>query len=179
MKVKSIAALALLAGLAWAASPRFRLVSKQLRSYTAARNFPGLSAKLEVDRAANRITASAPGEYQVTARAGPSSDMMSFEIAGMKNPEIRIPQGTQLTLTVINVDDDMAHNLALTTAAPPYPKLIAAPSIASPTLKSHEGQAWSAAILTFRATGVGPAYYLCTVPGHAKAGMFGKITVLP
>lgn len=192
MRYKSLYAMAMLAAVAWAgsgggaaqgrrgpAAARFQLISKQSRSYTATRMFPGLSSGLRVNRATNRITASAAGNYVITALAGPSSDMMSFEIAGLKNPEIRIPQGTRLTLAVINVDDDMAHNLALTTAAPPYPKQVGSMPIGSATLKPHKGRAYSASLLTVRATGVGPGFYLCTVPGHARSGMYGRIAVLP
>ncbi|MGH9394084.1 MAG: plastocyanin/azurin family copper-binding protein [Terriglobales bacterium] len=160
-----------------AAGARFELVSKHARSYGSASQFPVTSPTLRADRAHNTITVASPGDLHLTALAGPKAAMMSFQIDGLTNPTIEIPLGSRLTLDVVNVDDDMAHNLYLSDQAPPYPKNVASPGLGTQVLKPYKGMRYSGAALIVKAAGPGAAYYLCTVPGHAKAGMYGKIVV--
>lgn len=175
--IRKIVVVAGIVAAAWAAGARFELVSKQPRTYASNNNFPVTSPALRADRQQNRIEVATAGSVHLTALAGPKANMMSFQIEGLANPEIDLAKGSRLTINVINVDDDMAHNLYLTDQAPPYAQQITAASIGTSTLKPHKAEKYSGSALIVKADAAGTAYYLCTVPGHAKAGMFGKIVV--
>jgi len=164
-------------GAAVAATAHFELVSKQARTYASNYNFPVTSATLRADRQHNRIAVATAGDLHLTALAGPKNDMMSFQIDGLTNPEIDLAKGSRVTINVINVDDDMAHNLYLSDQAPPYAMKVSAGSLGTGALKPYKGGKYSGSVLVVKADSAGTAYYLCTVPGHAKAGMFGKIVV--
>ena len=184
MKYKTIwPALVLLAATAaWAAAAAnlpFRLISKQNKQYISQANFPMSSPELRPNRQDNSLSTRVKGKYELLALAGPKGKMMSFQIETLTNPEIRLPAGSELTLDVVNVDDDMVHDLYLTTQAPPYPQAVPATAIGTAVLKPYKGQQYSGSRLVIEATHAGTAYYVCTVPGHAKKGMVGKIVVTP
>lgn len=170
-------ALALAVGLAWAAGAGFQLVTKQAKSFATTGDFPAASSGLTVDRAANRISIATAGEVHLTALAGPKSKMLSFEIDGLTNPEIRVPAGTRLTLSVANVDDDMLHDLYITAQAPPYPRQISGGTIGTAVLRSYKGKSYAGAVLVVQARQPGTSYYVCTISGHARGGMYGKLVV--
>ncbi|HET9785334.1 MAG TPA: sulfocyanin-like copper-binding protein [Terriglobales bacterium] len=171
----------LVATAAWAAAGPlpFRLISKQSKQYASQANFPMSSPELRPDRQGNRLSTQAKGKYEVLALAGPKGKMMSFQIETLSNPEIRLPAGSELTLDVVNVDDDMVHDLYLTAQAPPYPLSVPATAIGTAVLKPYKGQGYSGSRLVVEATHAGTVYYVCTVPGHAKKGMYGKIVITP
>lgn len=171
----------LLATAAWAAAGTlpFRLISKQDKQYVSQANFPMSSPELRPDRQDNSLSTRVKGKYEVLALAGPQGKMMSFQIETLTNPEIRLPAGSQLTIDVVNVDDDMVHDLYLTSQAPPFPLSVPATPVGTAVLKPYKGQQYLAARLVVEATHAGTAYYVCTVPGHAKKGMYGKIVITP
>lgn len=174
------AALVLVTAATWvwaAGAAGFDQVSKRNLSYTSSTAFPADSPQLTVDRAQNRITLSSAGPADLTFLAGPQAKMMSFQVGTLTNPEIRVPKGATLTLTVINVDDDMVHDLYLIGQAPPYARSVSASSVGSAVLKPYKGQSYSVTQLVVKASQPGTSYYVCTIPGHAKAGMYGKIVV--
>ncbi|HWG38579.1 MAG TPA: plastocyanin/azurin family copper-binding protein [Terriglobales bacterium] len=175
--IRKIVVVAGIVAAAWAAGARFELVSKQAGTYGSNNNFPETSPTLHADRQQNRIQVASAGSLHLTALAGPKNNMMSFQIEGLTNPEIDVAKGSRLTINVINVDDDMAHNLYLTDQAPPYAQRVPAGSVGTSTLMPHKDGKYSGSALVVKADAAGTAYYLCTVPGHAKAGMFGKIVV--
>lgn len=173
-----LAALAL-AGVALAAAPGFRLISRQSRTFASETKFPRSSPELVVDRHDNRIQAGAVASLHLLALAGPKADMMSFQIETLKNPEIRLARGTRLTLSVVNVDDDMAHDLYLTDRPPPYPRRFEAGALGTGVLAPYAHGRYQGAELILQPTTPGTYYYVCTVPGHATAGMWGRIVVAP
>lgn len=173
-------AVAILGAMLWAATPgALQMISRQARNYRSEKDFPSDSTQVTLDRQVNRIQSETMAPLQLTALAGPKANMMSFQIDRLSNPEIRIPRGTRLTLNVVNIDDDMVHDLFITRRAPPYPRKLEAGTEGTVMLRPYKGQRFSGAVLILKATQPGTLYYVCTIPGHAKAGMFGKIVITP
>ena len=82
-------------------------------------------------------------------------------IKGQVNPELKVPEGSVVAITVINGDGAM-HDVAVPEFGAQSDQLVG------------EG---SATTIVFRATKAGTFEYLCTIPGHKAAGMFGKLIV--
>jgi rusticyanin len=136
-----------------------------------------------IDRAADTITFPSRN-VQLTVLASPASGPdQTYRIAGLVNPTMSVPTGATVTLTLINADPDMAHGIVVTAAAPPYgwmPMMTATAAfpgaglwfLGNPTSAGvHE------ATMQFTATRPGTYHYLCAVPGHARHGMVGTLTV--
>lgn len=173
-----LVALAAPQALAPATAARVVVVSQVPRRFATPARFP-LPLGATVDRTANRIVLRR-GVSRLTVLSGPADDMMSFRIAGLTNPEIVLPRGATVVLTVINVDGDMRHDLVLTAHPPPFAPapVLDAHAVTMPLLPPHRvGAAFEARVLTVRAARAGVAYYLCAAQGHARSGMFGKFTV--
>jgi rusticyanin len=119
-----------------------------------------------------------------------------FVISGLINPTLVVSKGTIVQFTVINLDEDMYHNLAISSVKPPYPHLAMMSSMngmmssswkagmktdLSPIMMSFlpptkHGLAHEYSYtLTFGQSG--NLWYLCTYPSHAQDGMYGKIVV--
>lgn len=116
---------------------------------------------------------------RLVVRTGPKSDMMSYRIKGIRNPTIIVNPGARLSVFFVNADDDMLHNLRFTALAPPFAAKIGnRGSVGSTDLHPMKGERYSAQVLTVVVSKTpGTYYYLCTIPGHAAAGMFGKLVV--
>ncbi len=74
----------------------------------------------------------------------------------------------------------MNHDFKVASKAPPYPDVpvIGGDAVGTVPLRPHkDGKPFNATELVVKAARTGQGYYLCTVRGHAKAGMFGKFTV--
>lgn len=83
------------------------------------------------------------------------------ELEGQLNPDLRVPEGAVVQINLVN-DDGATHDIAV-------PQFHA---------KSDEiSRKGSATAIVFRANKNGTFEYLCTLPGHKAAGMFGKIIV--
>ncbi|MGH9484395.1 MAG: hypothetical protein ACRD1F_05010 [Terriglobales bacterium] len=164
---------------AWAAvkPAPFQLVAKSSVSYKSKANFPVTSPELRPDHHDNSFSNPHAGTYHILLMAGPRQNMFSFRVGELTNPIIRVPLGSRLTLNVVNVDDDMVHDLYITSHAPLYGQVVHATAIGSPILRPYKGTRYHAATLVLKAQHLGTAYYVCTVPGHAKKGMWGKIEV--
>lgn len=77
------------------------------------------------------------------------------------NPDLKVPEGAVVAITVVNGDGAM-HDVAV------------------PEFNAQSDQlvgVGSATTIVFRATKAGTFEYLCTIPGHKAAGMFGKLIV--
>lgn len=119
-----------------------------------------------------------------TVLASPSMPQEDFEIAGMVNPTVVVPQGARVTIQFINADADMAHGLVITAnaaaATEAMPMMTAPPAFAGAALW-FLGDATSAGMhtgaLSFTASTAGTYAYLCPVPGHAREGMVGSFVV--
>lgn len=103
--------------------------------------------------------------------------MYSFVIDNLTNPTLVIPRGARVTMTVVNVDTDAYHALTLTNVAPPYSYNLM-PMMMSSLASTHDLPPSSASGLASEQisfTVTGNTYYLCPVPGHAQAGMYGLV----
>jgi rusticyanin len=136
------------------------------------------------DASAHRLTFSGK-DVSFTVLASPSMPQESFEVAGMADPTIVVPQGAQVTIQFVNADTDMAHGFVVTanTAASSssMPMMAATPAFSGAALW-FLGDATSAgmhtATLSFTTTTAGTYQYLCPVPGHAEEGMAGSFVVV-
>src|SRR5699024_3458670 len=82
-------------------------------------------------------------------------------ISGQDNPDLIVPEDAVVQINLIN-GDGATHDIAL----PAF------------NAKSDEiSKKGSATAIVFRASKSGEFEYLCTLPGHKAAGMFGKIIV--
>ena len=116
---------------------------------------------------------------KVLVLMGPMAEgesMYSFMIDNVTNPTLVFPQGTRVTMVVVNVDTDAYHGLSLTALAPPYgynfiPGMMG--SLASTSVMPPHLSAFAAQQISFVVNG--DMYYVCPVPGHAQSGMYGLI----
>ncbi len=121
-----------------------------------------------------------------------------FVIYGLINPTLVIPKSTVIHLTVINLDNDMNHNLVVSSVDPPYPYM-AMMSAMNGMMMSSNSQAGvntgsSPVMMTpflpptnkglaheysysLPLNQLGNMWYLCAYPGHAQDGMYGRIVV--
>ncbi|KIQ96506.1 copper-containing nitrite reductase [Lysobacter sp. A03] len=77
------------------------------------------------------------------------------------NPELKVPEGAVVAITVVNGDGAM-HDISV------------------PAFDAHSDQLvgeGSSTTIVFRAGKAGTFEYVCTIPGHKAAGMFGKLIV--
>ncbi len=113
---------------------------------------------------------------RLVAHSGPANDMLSYRIAGLRNPTLIVPAGATLKALFINTDDDMMHNLRFTVQKPPFKGPVK--SAGTTNLPHKSETAYHAEDVTMRVpTRVGTYTYLCTVPGHAAGGMYGTLIV--
>ncbi len=105
--------------------------------------------------------------------------MMSYRIMGLRNPAITVPAGAKLSILFVNADDDMLHNLRFTGIRPPFDAKIGKTGSAGSSDVPHiKGKSLYGQELTLTTPAkTGTYYYICTIPGHAAAGMFGKLIV--
>ena len=130
---------------------------------------------------ASNLTANAPRSYA-------PDDV--FVIYGLVNPTLVVPRGAAIRVTVVNLDKDMYHNFVIATPSPPYPYVAMqgmmnwqqrqGPWIMmTPFLPpADHGQGvvheYSYTMALDSQTNL---WYLCTYPGHAQTGMYGKVLV--
>lgn len=80
-------------------------------------------------------------------------------IAGKINPDLKVPEGAVVQINLIN-GDGAVHDIAI------------------PEFSAKSGNITAkgaATTIVFRATHTGNFEYLCTLPGHKAAGMFGQL----
>ena len=102
-----------------------------------------------------------------------------FVIYGLINPTLVIPKGSSVQFRIINLDDGMNHDLAISSVRPPYPYIAMMSSMQSNGMMSFlpptdEGLAHEYSY-TLTLDQSGNLYYLCTYPSHAQEGMYGRI----
>ena len=122
-----------------------------------------------------------------------------FVIYGLINPNLVIPNGAILHLTVVNLDEDAYHDFVVSTSGPPYSNMMMNGMMASgggPLGWGMMGGSGNGRFLYMMpilypadyTSGWAPFYsysvsipsgttlwYLCTYPGHAQSGMYGEI----
>jgi len=107
-----------------------------------------------------------------------------FIIYGLINPTLVVPAGSSVQFTVVNLDDDMYHNLVVSSIGPPYPYMAMQGMMSSndwmPFLPAADYNQGTAHEYSYSLTLSSPAtlWYLCTYPGHAQMGMYGEIEVV-
>lgn len=121
----------------------------------------------------------------------PGSPAQTFEIHKLVDPEITVPAGAKIVLTVLNMDfgPGKIYGVLIEKAKPPYKTVVPVPMqgqiaeipLTMPrTAKSLKKSKYFTGTTTFKAPqNPGTYYYLCQMPGHAKAGMYGKFVVTP
>lgn len=110
---------------------------------------------------------------RLVAHSGPTNDMLSYRIDGLRNPTLVVPAGATIKALYINTDADMTHNLRFGAQ-----HAAAAQSVGTPNLAHKTETAFHAADVTLRAPSKpGTYYYFCTIPGHAPGGMWGTIRI--
>ena len=121
----------------------------------------------------------------------PGSSDETFEIHKLVDPEITVPAGAKVTLTLLNMDfgPGKIHGVLIGKAKPPYKTVVPVPvqgqiaeiPMTMPrTAKSIKKSEYFIGTTTFKAPqNLGTYYYLCQIPGHAKAGMYGTFVVTP
>lgn len=118
-----------------------------------------------------------------------------FVIYGLINPTLIIPEGAIIHVTVINLDAGDCHNFVITTISPPYSYNVMMGGnmmnnmmmnknryfISMMPLLPHAnysaGEAYEYSYTT-SISSPGTYWYVCTYPGHAEMGMYGKILVV-
>jgi rusticyanin len=115
---------------------------------------------------------------RLVVRTGPDEDMLSYRIAGLRNPTLVVPPHVTLSILFVNTDEDMHHDMRFGVAKRPFP---VAPDISTTAGSDRlppaaEGK-YSGEELTLHAMAMGSYTYFCSVHGHAKGGMWGTIAV--
>ncbi|MCL5066961.1 MAG: plastocyanin/azurin family copper-binding protein [Thaumarchaeota archaeon] len=115
-----------------------------------------------------------------------------FVIYGLIDPTLVIPHGASVQVTVVNLDKDMYHNFAVTTVSPPYSYMTMMQGMMSnrqqsgtwlsmmpflPPANYKQGIAHEYTYTFTLTSQQATLRYLCTYPGHAQDGMYGKILV--
>ena len=136
-----------------------------------------------VDRASNRITFTTATVRLAVIASPPDGKDLTFRIAGLVNPTIVVPQGAIVTVQLVNADPDMSHNFAVVASRPPFSSMPMMAGAAFPgAISAPLGDPTSAGLpsetITFTAGTSGTYSYLCQVPGHAAAGMYGTFEVV-
>jgi rusticyanin len=164
-------------GRLWADAPGPRVSAAQ-----AATLGGQVPAGARIDRAADTITFTAT-TVRLTVLARPSGGPdETFRIAGLTNPAIVVPAGSQVSIEVINADPDTAHGLEIAASQDTtwMPMMTARPAFTGSALwflGNPTSAGMHAGTLTFTAATPGTYQYLCPVPGHARDGMAGPFTV--
>lgn len=138
-----------------------------------------------VDPSANRVVFASRAVTLVVVASPSGQRDETFRIAGLVNPTVVVPVGAAVHLTLVNADTGMYHNLVVTPAGPPFSYMammqapLAFPGAATPLMPPATTSASPSAATAFVAQAAGTYTYLCTYPGHARAGMYGRLIVRP
>ncbi len=105
-----------------------------------------------------------------------------FLIYGLVNPTIVVRRGASVQFTVVNLDDDMYHNLVVSSYGPPYGYMGMQAMMSGnwmPYLPPADYTSGSAReySYTLNMNQQGTFWYLCTYQDHAEAGMYGQLIV--
>lgn len=114
-----------------------------------------------------------------------------FVVCGLINPTLVMPAGATVHFVFVNLDNDMYHNFVLTTETPPYSHypmqgmmgmgngnvLFGGYMMSYVNPADYaQGMAYASSYgLTLE--GQTTLWYICSYPGHAEIGMYGKVLV--
>ena len=139
-----------------------------------------------INRATNTITYHQSHDLLVPLAAPASLHVkgMQWEIDGLINPKVVVPQGAQVKVALVNEDQGYMHGFEVTTAHPPFAEMaMAQGSVAfsggfvMPILPETSQGQYHHRSTQFTASRIGSYYYICPVPGHAAQGMAGQFVV--
>lgn len=139
------------------------------------------SKNATINKNKNSITYSG-NNIKIVLLGSPKQDDKKFVIDGLVNPTVYIPKNANVTLELINGDEDVPHAVEITNAAPPYAYTtmmqgeIYPGSFVGNIPPSSNGKSYAAST-SFTASYEGEFYYICQYPSHAAEGMYGKIIV--
>ena len=162
----------------WANAPGPRISAAE-----AARLAGQVPAGTRINHAANTITFTSMSVRFAVVMSPAGGPDETFRIAGLVNPRLVLPAGAHVRIEVINADPDTAHGLVITRstgAASWMPMMTARPAFRGSALwflGNPTSAGMHAGTLRFTATTPGSYTYLCAVPGHARKGMSGTLTV--
>jgi len=142
-----------------------------------------LAGDASIDRQTNTVTYDT-ADVELVALGSPEGQQdMTWNVDGLVNPTIVVPEDAQVTVHFFDADTGTPHGWELTTAPPPYPFMVMmdAPAafsgaFAMPAPGATDSQ-WFGRTVRFTAADAGAYYYLCPAPGHAQQGMDGKLVV--
>jgi plastocyanin len=105
---------------------------------------------------------------------------MRFRIAGMTDPTIKVPKGADVTVQLINGDNDMAHMWLVARGVPQggaepaggWATVAGGRPLGDPTAAGQQAET-----IAFPAPPPGAYHYFCAFPGHAARGMEGRFVV--
>jgi hypothetical protein len=118
-------------------------------------------------------------EIRLVVRSGPEDDMLSFRIQGVRNPILVVPSGVRMTILFVNVDADMRHDVRFGHVVgefPPRPSIAETAGTEKLAAKGDDGVIQAEEIVV-KANENGQYKYFCSVPTHAKGGMWSHIAV--
>ena len=107
----------------------------------------------------------------------------AFVIYGLINPTLVVPKGAIIHVEFINLDSSEYHNVIMTATGPPYQymPMSAMNGIVSmmPVIPPADYSGGYATEYNYTTAfdDSGAYWCLCTYPGHAQMGMYGKIIV--
>lgn len=112
----------------------------------------------------------------------PGRPGMYWQTDGLVNPTVVVPAGATITVHFADGDPGTIHGWELTAGAPPYPTMAMmagqpVPGAFAMPVLPPSGSTWYGRTLRFTAPAPGTYHYLCPVPGHAAAGMWGTLVV--
>jgi plastocyanin len=131
--------------------------------------------------------AGSDGDISLVADATPadSEDKLGYAFAGDevmgRGPTLTVTAGEEVTLNLENHDTLESHNFAVVPQLDDIPTLVALGLLDEEILWEasiddlSEGESGS---VTFTPDTPGSYYYICTLPGHANAGMMGELIVV-
>jgi rusticyanin len=105
-----------------------------------------------------------------------------FVIYGLINPTIVVRAGASIQFTMVNLDDDMYHNMIVSSYGPPYGYMSMQGMMSGnwmpylPPADYAQGSAQQYSY-TLNMSHPGTFWYLCTYEGHAQSGMYGQLIV--
>ncbi len=142
-----------------------------------------LAATASIDRQTNTVIYGT-NRVRLVALASPEGGPdMTWNIDGLVNPTVMIPQGARVTVDLFNADADHQHGWELTRQPPPYQYMtmmyaaVAQDGAFAMPVSGATSSRWFGRTLHFTASTSGTFYYLCPVPGHAQKGMYGRFVV--
>ncbi|HEX9907104.1 MAG TPA: hypothetical protein VGB78_01375 [Thermoplasmata archaeon] len=139
-----------------------------------------MSAVNSTTYASNNTIWVGAGVTRLVFLAAPPEHDEIIVVNGLLNPTIHVSKGSKLTITLVNADPGMYHNLALTTRDPPYSSMPMMSHMSGPRTSmlspSETGYYW---VQDMRITVNSPGqfWYLCEYPDHAEEGMYGRLVI--